>query len=451
MILRGVVGDLVKATTLTVGANLEQLDASQTGNTMLNLRGNALNNTLIGNDADNLLAGLAGNDTLNGGAGNDILDGGLGQDTVNGGAGDDRITMLLTTGNVDTIDAGDGIDTLVLKGVVPGNNHVVVDLSSSIHQVVSIGGIPEGLTQRNFENIDSSGFADALDTVWITGSDGDNVIIGSKSCDIIDGGAGNDTIIGGLCADNLQGGPGDDLFLVGSTSEFYYFGDTDIIDGGAGTDTLRYTGTTAATLTGGGANIERIEVANSAGDFSGTAAININATNVGNGLTIVGNNGVNILTGTSQADTLIGHAGNDMLRGGLGSDTYQINRGDGQDKIADIDGTPGNSDQLLYGATINPLDLVLSRQANDLRIALHGTTDSVTIQNWYASPTTAQVETIQAGNSQQLLNTQVDQLIQAMATFTTQTGLSWDAAAGGAGDPAQQAQFQGILAANWQP
>jgi hypothetical protein len=57
------------------------------------------------------------------------------------------------------------------------------------------------------------------------------------------------------------------------------------------------------------------------------------------------------------------------------------------------------------------------------------------------------VETIQAGNGQTLLSTQVDQLIQAMAGFTATTGLTWDAASGGAGDPGQQAQFQGIIAA----
>ena len=118
-----------------------------------------------------------------------------------------------------------------------------------------------------------------------------------------------------------------------------------------------------------------------------------------------------------------------------------------QDKISDVDGTPGNSDQLLYGATIDPLDLVLSRQVNDLRIALHGTADSVTIQNWYASPTTAQVETIQAGNGQTLLSSQVDQLIQAMATFTAQNGnITWDQAI----DQNPQG-VQAVLAANgWQ-
>ena len=70
------------------------------------------------------------------------------------------------------------------------------------------------------------------------------------------------------------------------------------------------------------------------------------------------------------------------------------------------------------------MDLVLSRQANDLRFAIHGGTEQVTIQNWYASPTTNQIETIQAGNGQMLLSTQVVQFIQRMAGFTQQTGLT---------------------------
>jgi hypothetical protein len=59
-------------------------------------------------------------------------------------------------------------------------------------------------------------------------------------------------------------------------------------------------------------------------------------------------------------------------------------------------------------------------------------------------------ETIQAGNGQTLLSMQVDQLIQAMAGFTQDTGLSWDAAIEGGGTPQQQAQFQGIVANSWQ-
>lgn len=95
-------------------------------------------------------------------------------------------------------------------------------------------------------------------------------------------------------------------------------------------------------------------------------------------------------------------------------------------------------------SSINPLDLVISRQANDLRLSIHGSTDSVTIQNWYTSLTTNQLETIQTGDGQQLVNTQVDQLIQAMATFSQQTGLTWDAAI----DQRPQ-EVQAVLAASW--
>ena len=138
--------------------------------------------------------------------------GGLGQDTVNGGAGDDQITMLVTAGNVDTIDAGADIDTLVLSGVVPGDHVVVVDLSSSTDQVVSIGGACDALTQIDFENLTATGLGSS---VTVTGSDGDNSINGSNGNDSITGGAGNDTLTGGLGADNLQGGVGNDTLLGG--------------------------------------------------------------------------------------------------------------------------------------------------------------------------------------------------------------------------------------------
>jgi len=270
------------------------------------------------------------------------------------------------------------------------------------------------------------------------------VLTGGAGKDQLMGGDGNDTLLGGGGRDTVHGGVGDDVVQLASVAQFAA---GEIIDGGVGTDTLRYTGAAAATLrlTNLVTNIEQVKIANAAGDASGIAAINVNAAAVANGLTIIGNNGANVLTGTSQADTLIGNGGNDKLRGGLGDDIYQVNRGDGRDRILENDSTAGNSDTLLYGATITPLDLVWSRQVNDLRIALHGTTDHVTIQNWYADPTTAQVETIQAGNGQVLLNTQVDQLIQEMATFSQQSGLTWDQLI-----DQQPQQVQAILAANWQ-
>ncbi len=117
---------------------------------------------------------------------------------------------------------------------------------------------------------------------------------------------------------------------------------------------------------------------------------------------------------------LRGGLGNDTVNGGAGNDTFHFGLGDGQDLVQDIS---GSADKISFDGGINPLDLVISRQANDLRLAIHGSSDQITVQNWYTSSVN-RTETIQAGNGQTLLSTQVDQLIQAMAGFTQQTGLT---------------------------
>ena len=89
------------------------------------------------------------------------------------------------------------------------------------------------------------------------------------------------------------------------------------------------------------------------------------------------------------------------------------------------------------------LTIVLSREVNDLRLAIHGTADQVTIQNWYNSAA-YQAETIMANDGKVLLNTQVERLIQAMATYGGQTGLTWAQAI----DQRPQ-DVQLILAASW--
>jgi hypothetical protein len=100
---------------------------------------------------------------------------------------------------------------------------------------------------------------------------------------------------------------------------------------------------------------------------------------------------------------------------------------------------------MLFDAGIIPLDLVISRQANDLRLSIHGSTDSVTVQNWYTSSSN-RTETIQAGNGQALLSIQVDQLIQAMAQFSaSNNGMTWDQ-----GIAQKPEEVQTVLATSWQ-
>jgi Ca2+-binding RTX toxin-like protein len=231
----------------------------------------------------------------------------------------------------------------------------------------------------------------------LLGNGGNNALDGGSGNDILDGGTGNDTLQGGSGDDTVFGGLGDDMLTAGSGNDVLHGGaGADTLDGGSGDDILR------------------------------------------------GDTGNDRLTGGSGADQFTGGMGNDTLAGGSGNDLYNFGVADGQDIINDSDGVSGNQDRLLFGTTIDPLDLVISRHTNDLRLAIHGSSDSVTMQNWYTNPTTNQIEDLQAGNGQHLLNTQVDQLIQAMASFSQQTGLTWDQAI----DQRPQ-EVQTVLAASW--
>lgn len=107
---------------LTLANNLENIDASATGLSRLNLTGNGASNLLIGNDWDNVLKGLDGNDTLSGGAGNDLLIGGALSDFLTGGADADIFkfeTALNGATDVDTIlDFGATEDTIQLESAI---------------------------------------------------------------------------------------------------------------------------------------------------------------------------------------------------------------------------------------------------------------------------------------------------------------------------------------------
>ena len=311
--------------TIRAAVSFSLPDASQnienltlTGLLAINGTGNDLANVLTGNAAANMLSGGLGNDTLLGEDGNDILIGGLGQDSVNGGVGDDQITLLVTAGNVDTIDAGDGTDTLVLNGVVPGDHVVVVDLSSSTDQVVSIGGtIDDTLAQVNIENLTASGIGSS---VTVTGSDGDNVIIGSNGNDSIDGGQAMTHSLAGSPPIPYKGAP-TTIASCWLRPQNLPQARSSTVDWERTRCAILGNATATLTLTNLVSNIEQVEITNATGLTAGLAAINVNATAVANGLTIIGNNGANVLTGTSQADTFNGNGGNDTLVGGAGDDT----------------------------------------------------------------------------------------------------------------------------------
>jgi Ca2+-binding RTX toxin-like protein len=442
-------GTLQIAVAATDSGNLsvsDQFALVISGPLPITIVGTAGNDILTGGRGDDTLTGLAGNDTLTGGEGHDLLDGGTGTDTIAGGTGNDTyivdvsgdVVTELTNEGTDTVQSaitytlGANVENLTLTGaanlngtgnaldnILAGNSGINVLTGGAGNDTYIVGAGDTVVEQAgggidtvqsavawtlslNVENLTLTGTAN----INGTGSSGNNVLTGNSGNNTLDSGSGNDTVDGGAGNDSLLGGSGNDQLLGGVGDDTLNAGSgNDVLNGGDGIDTLD-----------GGSGDDQL----------------------------LGGAGNDTLTGGSGADQFTGGTGNDTMTGGSGNDLYTFLRGDGQDTIIDSDPFPGNQDRALFGATINPLDLVISRQANDLRLSIHGSPDQITVQNWYLS-TNNRIETVQAGNGQTLLSTQVDQLIQAMAGFTQQTGLSWDQ-----GIDQQPAQVQSILAASWQ-
>jgi len=124
-------------------------------------------------------------------------------------------------------------------------------------------------------------------------------------------------------------------------------------------------------------------------------------------------------------DTINAGSGNDTINGGTGNDTYIFNLDHGQDVISDYDTTTGNIDTIDLQA--NPLELIFQRSSNNLVLSQAEAPDQITIQSWY-SGSAYQIEQIKATDGSVLLNTQIEQLIQAMASFSQDTGMDWEQA-----------------------
>ena len=171
--------------------------------------------------------------------------------------------------------------------------------------------------------------------------------------------------------------------------------------------------------------------------------------------TLRGGNGNDTITGRG---ILEGGAGNDTLTGsgifagGTGddlliasdaysSDTYLFNLGDGHDTINDF-GYSDSKDKLCFGTGVDYNELWFSRAGNDLAINVIGTSDQITINSWFSSGY-YQIGTIQAGDGKALIASQVQNLVNAMASFAPpapgQTSLATD----------YQQALNPVLAANW--
>jgi Ca2+-binding RTX toxin-like protein len=245
---------------------------------------------------------------------------------------------------------------------------------------------------------------------------GNNSMIKLPNGLVVNGTAGNDILAGGTGSDMLIGGKGNDTYTVNNA------GDRPVEQGTEGTDLVK---TTLATYTLA-EHVEKLSYVGSSA-FSAT----------GNALS-------NVITGGAGNDWLKGANGNDTLTGGQGTDTYWFARGDDNDTIYNND-TGTSPDRLLFGSGITEDQLWFAKTGNDLLVTLRGTggSDTLRVKGWYSSSSN-QLGKFQLNDGTVLTASHVQQLVQAMAAFTTSAGAPTSLSG------AQQDQVETVIAANWQ-
>ncbi|GLK91233.1 hypothetical protein GCM10017655_42970 [Pseudomonas turukhanskensis] len=155
-----------------------------------------------------------------------------------------------------------------------------------------------------------------------------------------------------------------------------------------------------------------------------------------------GNSGANSLTGAAGNDTLDGQGGADTLTGGVGNDTYLLGRGYGSDTVVESDSTAGNTDVALFATGIATDQLWFTKATNNLEVTIIGTSDKLVIKDWYVGNGN-HVEQFKTSDGKTLLDSQVQNLVNAMASFAPpapgQTSLPSN----------YHASLDTVIAANW--
>ena len=134
---------------------------------------------------------------------------------------------------------------------------------------------------------------------------------------------------------------------------------------------------------------------------------------------IYGQDGNDSIYGYSGNDVIYGGKGNDYLGGGEGDDTYVFNLGDGYDTVSNY----GGSDTIVFGEGISTEDVKINRNSSDLILNISDT-DRITVRDFYRGDM-YKINKIETSDGYSLTGTQINLLVQAMASFESDTGMAW--------------------------
>jgi len=342
-----------------------------------------------------------------------------------------------------------GSDTLAISAYDGAAWSSVADVT-----MTDAGNVPLTIGDGVSETVNGNGMA--VDV----GANADITVIGNSNQLSSAGGSTltavgtGDVVSASSCTVNLTASS--DLTVSGS-SDAVAANSGDVVVVGGNSNTISASGSSSFGITGTGDTVTA--------DNSGvTFGANSSGTANGSGLTVVMSGGGDVIavngdgntissfgpgneaaTANGTADTLIAGTGATAMANTGAQGFYDYARGDGPATINNGPGSSANpSNELDFGCGVADNQLWLSQSGNDLNIDVMGSSSQVTVAGWYASPNN-QLQQITAGG-QTLLNNQVAQLVQAMATYSTNhPGFDPTAVAQAPNDPT----LQNAIAAHW--
>ena len=355
--------------------------------------------TLHGGSGDDSLRGGGGSDILRGNGGLDVLHGGLGVDNLGGGTGADSFAFSdFGAANADSItDFASGEDVIELDGSVfagIGASGFFVANASGTAQDANDRIVFETDTRQVWYDADGNGAGArqliatlqvgatlaAADVVAaggeppsgnvINGTEGDDELGGTEGAETINGLGGDDSLSGASGDDRLAGGDGNDVL------DFVPFegGGNDTLDGGAGNDTY-FASANEVLIDAGGidtvisnrdwtlaAGFENLSLENYEFDDNGLPGLegignelaNRMSTYIGDSGLLDGRAGNDTLVGGFRGDdTLIGNAGNDVLTGDDGGDSFVFNVAPGAANADQITDFLSGSDRIVLDGSVH--------------------------------------------------------------------------------------------------
>jgi len=286
---------------------------------------------------------------------------------VYGGGGNDTFNQTASSTPYETIEGGDGTDTVsyALR---------VLAVTAAIGNGTSTSGETAEQDQiwNDVEVLTGGTVADTLTAYsggsTLNGGSGTDILLGGPGNDVLNGDNGNDTITGGLGNDTLSGGEGNDTFNEGSATST----GADVFNGNAGVDTVDYSArtTTAIVVTMDGTTADDGEA--NEGDNVKADIENILGTTLADNIT--GNALSNEITGGNGNDTLSGGAGDDVFHEYSGCATTTdallnlVCSGAGTEAT-----TPNGNDTIIGGAGVDTVDYL---RFNPVTVTMDGTTTS---------------------------------------------------------------------------